>query len=138
MAAGWRPSAVERVGPQVGQEDVGRLEQLFEPFPRLVLAQVEHHAALAAVVLGEGGVGDVAADPERTEGAPHRVTGRRLDLDHVHAPVGQQRSGGGGGHPHAELDDAQARQCGEALRVGSAHRVPPAALAAAGRATSPS
>ena len=37
---------------------------------------------------------------------PCRVTGRRFDLDDVGSPVGEDATGGGAGHPHADLDDA--------------------------------
>ena len=108
--------AIERVGTQVGQEHVGGGEQHLEVFPGSGVAQVEHDAALAAVVLPEGGVGEVLADPERTERTAHGVALGRLHFDDVRAPVGEQRAGGGGGDPHAQLDDAQAGEGGEAVR----------------------
>ena len=109
--------AVERVGAQVGEEDVRRGEQLLEPVPGLGLAQVEDDAALAPVVLREGGVREVLADPERSEGVAHRIAVRRLDLDDVGAPVRQEGGRRGRGDPHADLDHAQVGQCGEPVRV---------------------
>ena len=108
--------AVERVGAQVGEEDVRRREQLFQPFPRLGLAQVEDDAALAPVVLREGGVREVLADAQGAEGTAHGVTVGRLHLDDIRAPVGQQGAGGRCGHPDTHLDDAQPTEGGETGR----------------------
>ena len=125
---------VERVGAQVGHEDVGRRQQLFEPLPGLRVAEVEHDAALAPVVLCEGRVrGVVVTDAERAERVAHGVARRRLDLDDVGAPVRQQRRGRRRGDPDAELDDAQAGQRREARGgVGGGHdpRAPEAAALA--------
>ena len=49
-----------------------------------------------------GLIGDVAADHLRE--LPRRVTGRRLDLHDVGAPVGEDAAGRRAGDPHAELD----------------------------------
>ena len=70
---GLEPEAIERVGAQVGEEDVGRRQQLLQPLPGLRLAQVEDDAALAPVVLGERRVREVLADAEGAEGTAHRV-----------------------------------------------------------------
>ena len=107
------PEAVERVGAQVGEEDVRRRQQLLEPLPGRRLAQVEDDAALAAVVLGEGRVREVLADAERAERAAHRVPVRRLHLDDVGAPVGQERARRRCRHPHAHLDHTQTGQRGQ-------------------------
>ncbi len=87
----------------------------------LGIAQVEHDAALAPVVEREGRVRHVVVDAQRSEHATHRITGGRLDLDHVRAPVGEQGRGRRRGHPHPELDDAQV---GERLEstIRVAHR----------------
>ncbi len=121
---GLETECVECVGAQVGHEDVGRCQELLEPLPGLHLAQVEHDAALAPIVLREGRVGGVAAaDAQRAERVAHRVTRGRFHLDDVGAPVGQQRRRRGRGDPDAELDHAQAGQRREALGgVGGGHR----------------
>ncbi len=136
---GLEAQLVEGVGPQVADEDVGGLEQGVEALAGLGLAQVEHDAALAPVVEGERRVGHVdterhlltvrgtsagaflyrvVVDAERPEHAAHGVAGGRLDLDDLGAPVGHQRGGGRGRHPHAQLDDAQPGERAEALRAG--------------------
>ena len=107
------PEAVERVGAQVGEEHVRRGQQLLQPLPGLGVAHVEDDAALAPVVLREGGVRQVPADAEGTEGAAHRVAVGRLHLDDVRAPVGQQRAGRGCGDPDTHLDHPQAGQRGQ-------------------------
>ena len=91
---GLEPEAVERVGAQVGEKDVRRRQELFEGGTGVVVVQVEHDAALTAVVLREGGVGEVVvADAERPKGPAHGVTRRRLDLYDVGTPVGQEGPG---------------------------------------------
>ena len=115
---GLEAEAVERVGAQVGEEDVRRRQELLEGGAGVVVAQVEDDAAFAAIVLREGRVGEVlAADAERPEGPAHGVTRRRLDLDDVGAPVGQEGAGRRRGDPDPHLDDAQAGEGGEALRL---------------------
>ena len=115
------PEPVERVRPQVGDEDVGRLEQFFEQAALGLVLQVEHHAALAPVVQRERGVRDVGADAERSEGVAHGVAARLLHLDHVRAPIGQQGRGRGRGDPDAELHHPQVRQSGQPRHAFIAH-----------------
>ena len=127
---GLEAKAVEGVGTQVGEEDVGRGEQAVELTARFGFAQVEHDAALAPVVLRKGRVGELLADAERSERAAHGVAGGRFDLDHVGAPVGQQGSSGRGSDPDTELDDTQPverRQSGWAAGLRVRHR--PSSLA---------
>ena len=88
-------------------------------------AQVEDDAALAPVVEREGRVRHVVVDAQRAEDLAHRVAGRRLDLDDVGAPVGQQRRGRRGGHPDAQLDDPQVGEGREPRRRVGAHRPTP-------------
>jgi hypothetical protein len=92
---------IEGVRAQVAEEDVGRGEELLEGVAVLGGTQVEDHAPLPPVVLGEGGVRKILADPQRSEGVAHGVARRGLDLDHVGAPVGQERRSGRCGNPHA-------------------------------------
>ena len=127
--------AVERVGTKVGQEHVGGSQELFECGAGIVLAQVEHHAALPAVVLRKGRVGKVVADAERAEGAPHGIARGRLDLDHIGTPVGKESGGRRRGNPHAHLDDAQPGQRREALALRRGHAGRPVAAARSRRAS---
>ncbi len=48
------------------------------------------------------------SQPSIRPNMPPRVTGRRLDLDDVGAPVGQDAGRGRSGHPDPELDDFDA------------------------------
>ena len=116
MAAGSRPRPSSASGRRLVRKTSAVDEQLLQPLPRLGLAQVEDDAALAPVVLREGGVREVLADAERAEGAAHRVAVRRLHLDDVGAPVGQQRAGRRRGDPDAHLDHAQPGEGGQAGR----------------------
>ena len=124
-------------GRQVGQEHVGRGQQLLHPLSVLGIAEVEDHAALAPVVEGEGRVRHLVADAQGPEHAAHRVAGGRLDLDDLGAPVGQQRGGCRRRHPHAELDDPEVGERAEARRPGVGHVVD-AGVAAATRSRSTS
>ena len=132
------PEPVERVRAQVGDEDVGRLEQFLEQAALGLVLQVEHHAALAPVVQRERGVRDVGADAERSEGVAHGVAVRLLHLDHVRAPVGQEGRRRGRGHPHAELHYPQVGQGGQTRHAVIAHAVELSAraVAACSRSTS--
>jgi hypothetical protein len=58
------PEPVERVGTQVGQEDVRRRQQLLQAFTGVPLAQVQDDAALPPIVLREGRVREVLADAD--------------------------------------------------------------------------
>lgn len=118
---GLQVELVERVRPEVADEDVGRREEVFEALPVDGLAQVEDHAALAPVVERERGVGEVVADAERSEDVTHGVAGRWLDLDHLRAPVREQRGRRGRRYPHAQLHDPQVVERGEIAGVGRCH-----------------
>jgi hypothetical protein len=102
----FETESIERVGTQVGQEDVRRREQLVELSLGVGLPQVQDHAALAPVVLCESRVGEVLPDAEGAEGAAHRIAVRGLDLDDVGTPVGQERAGRRCRHPDAHFDHA--------------------------------
>ena len=98
---------------QVGQEDVGRVEQRLKQAEAQRRRDVQRHAALAGVVLQEGGRGLGRGDVGGEGGlAPRCVAGRRLDLDDVGAEAGEQLAREGGrrapGARVAQLDDADA------------------------------
>jgi hypothetical protein len=91
-------------GPDVGHEHVGTGQQLeCDPLP-FGGGQVQHDAALGAVVHFERRVLprlDLQHSPEHAG----RVSRRRLDLDDVGTPVGEYPSGGGRRDPDSEFDD---------------------------------
>lgn len=101
---------VEGIRAQVADEDVGRGQEVFEVLAVARFTQVEHDAPLSPVVEGEPRVREVTPDPDGAEDTAQRVTGRRFDLDHLSAPIGEECSSRGGGHPHPELDHPQVRQ----------------------------
>ena len=104
----------------VGQEDVRRAGELVEDLEALGGGEVEGQAALAAVRVLEQCV-DVAGDRHHARGgqAAHGVAALdRLDLDHVGAPVGQERRGRRHEGVLGHFEDADAlHHCG--------HRKPP-------------
>jgi len=95
--------------------DVGRLHQLAQDRPPRLLFEVERDRALVAVQVLE--VGAVA----RSAHVFVRVhAGRRLDLDHVGAEVGELLDAGRAGAHACEIDDPEARERGG--RGDSGHR----------------
>ena len=104
------PSAGERAGPGVGDEDVGLVDERGGHLPTLGQRQVQPDAALVAVVELEGR--RHALDDPRQEAA-ERVAVGRLDLHHVGAPVAEDRGPGRPGDPHPDLDHLHAvhRSC---------------------------
>jgi len=103
----------------VGQEHVCRGRQLVEDVEALGRAEVERHAALAAVRVFQERV-HVAADGDdaRRRQAAHGVAALGgLHLDHLGAPVGQQRRGRRHERVLCNLEDADAlHHCGRAHR----------------------
>src|SRR5262245_58209715 len=76
----------QRGGTHVGQEYVGARDQLERDLARGRLAEVEHDAALAAIVVLEDGIpGQICAQHSR-EGARGGADSGRLELDHGGAP----------------------------------------------------
>ncbi len=109
--------SVERVGPQVGEEDVGRREQFLEA---LALASRWRRSRttlrLPRLSCAKAGFGKSLPMPSEPKALRIGSPARRLHLDDVGAPVGQQGAGGRRGDPDAHLDDAQAGQRRQAGR----------------------
>ena len=106
---GVEAEARERREPNVGDEHVGVVD---EPHCDRVTRghrEVDDDAALAPVVELERRV-EWKVTAEHPGELPGRVTGARLDLDHVCAPVGEDAPGSGTRHPHPQLDDPDAIQ----------------------------
>ena len=101
------PERGDRLGPHRVDEHVGPRHQRPQGVLAGAGAQVEHHAALAAVHVDE----DAAhARLRRGRDVAGRVAGRRLDLDHVGAHVGHDL-GAVGPHDHRrQVDHAHAGQ----------------------------
>ena len=91
----------------VGEENVGAVDQGQSHLPSLLGGEVDGDAPLRAVVQLEHRIGRELASQHATEGASG-IAPRRLDLDHVGAPVGEDPAGRGSGHPHAQLHDLHA------------------------------
>ncbi|ABK73678.1 hypothetical protein MSMEG_0584 [Mycolicibacterium smegmatis MC2 155] len=90
----------------VGEEDIRHLRQLVEHLLPLGLGHVDADAALAAVgMLDQRMPVGVELEPAHVDEAPLGVAPHRmLNLDHVGAPVGEDRSGRGN---ERELRDLQ-------------------------------
>src|SRR5262249_35065664 len=107
------------LGQEVGEEDVGGLDEPDQHVAPLRVADVDADAALPAVRLlhhevDAAGVGEEAGGHQ----APLRVAGDgMLDFDDVGAPVGQHRPGRRHEPPLRDLDDAHPRE--DLLHVGS-------------------
>jgi hypothetical protein len=98
--------AAHGVFAKVGEEDVGRLDQLVRDGAALARAQVELQMALAAVggqILGAPG--RLFGKVDRAEVEAGAVAGRRLDLDDLRTHVGQERAGQRALDPDSQLDD---------------------------------
>ncbi len=92
-------------GPHVLDNDVGRFRQSHQDFAAFVGLQVQRDGALVAMQVLE----------IRTVAAAHQfadlvVSRRRLDPDHVGAPVGQRAHAGRAGARQGQVDDLEARQ----------------------------
>ena len=97
----------------VGDEYVCAVDHFQRQRAAVLLRQVDHHAALAAIVHFEGWIeGQVAAD-HLGEAARRIAHAGRLDLHHVRAPVGHDQPRGRAGHPDSQLHypDALHRSC---------------------------
>ena len=101
-------------GAEIFHHDVGAGDQPGQHFGAGRRLQIEAQAALVAmqVLL----VGAVAAPGD----AADLAVGRRVDADHVGAPVGQQAHGGGPGAGDREVEHGVARQ-GQRGRGGGRH-----------------
>ncbi len=103
--------AVHDAGLRVLDE---RVRPFDEPQQRVAAVgglEVEHDAALVAVDAGEvAAVRPLAVLPRERPAVARHVPGRRLDLDHVRAEVGQQHRAERPGQRLRGVDDPQARQ----------------------------
>ena len=100
------PEALQGGDADVRHEHVGAGEQALHRLAAGVGPQVEHDAALAAVVELERRHRALVADADGAEDRPLRIAGRRLDLDDVGAPVGQHAGRRRTRHPGGQLDHA--------------------------------
>ena len=116
----------ERRRQEVRDEDVRRVDQAQQQVATLGGSDVEADAPLAAVVHLHRLVHPARAEPEDAlaHEAAVAITGDRvLDLDHVGAPVGEQRAACGHEHELRELDDTDAFEDGH-RRPGHGHGLP--------------
>ena len=88
--------------------------------------EVQHDAPLAAVVELEGRVRGQLGPGGRDVQAAERIAVRRLDLDHLGAPVGEHGAGGRSGDPQARarrrVSPPAVRPCSCPLRARRARR----------------
>src|SRR5699024_10034875 len=117
------PEPLPALGQKIGHKDVCGLDQLHEHLETVRVRDVECHAALSTI-----GLLDEVVDAPRpghhagVDQTALRVTRLRvLDLDHVGAPVCQDRPGGGDKSPGGQLDDLYS---GQDLLSSSAHGAP--------------
>ncbi len=115
--------AVHHAGAEVLDQHVGAVDQATEHLEALLLLEVDHHAALAAVdALEVAAVGAVPAGLGRERGHLARaVAAGRLDLHHVGALVGEQHRAERPGEHLRQIDDPEALE--------RAAHVPPSPLA---------
>jgi hypothetical protein len=106
-----QPELLDRRGPQVHEQGVGRLHQLTQLRLAFVGGEVDVHAALVAVEACEVHV--VLVDRLRADAAGH-VALDGFDLDHVRPEVGQHHGAVRSGEQVPDLEDANA---GERSRV---------------------
>ena len=110
-----QPHLGELARPEVLHQGVALGHEAQDDLDRLLVFQVQGDAALVAGVQRPPGRDAV----DLLAPLPHRVAGRRLDLDHVGAEVGQQPRAERRGDEMADLKDAQARQ--RAVRSSFGH-----------------
>ena len=90
------------VGPKILDHDIRRLRQAHERGAPLALFQVERHRPLVAVQ-----VDHVVAVPRPADAFVRIDAGRRLDLDHVGAEIGQDAAAGRPGADARQIEHAQ-------------------------------
>ena len=107
---GREPVASRRGGSEVLDQHVGAVAELEETVPAVGVVQVERDAALVRVAIQERqrAVGRRCVAGERGPQAT-RIAGRRLDLEHVGAEVGQHAAGERAAQV-GQLDDAHVGQ----------------------------
>ena len=72
--------------------------------------KIQDHRPFAAIVELEQRARRLDLEPDVVHRAAVCVASWTFDLDHVGAPVGEQRTGGRPGDPHREFDHADADQ----------------------------
>ena len=102
------PEPLGPAGPEVLDHHLGAGAQLEGQLAARRIAQVDRHAALAAVHGEE--VGGLAARERRAPGARLVAALRALDLDHVGAEVGEHHAGVGPGEHAREVEHAHAAE----------------------------
>jgi hypothetical protein len=101
------------VRPEVFSDHIRAPDELFENFQSIRVFQVQREAALVAMQILEVGAGALAAPA-----VGHVQPRRRLDLDHIRAPVGElAHRRRAGTHPR-QVDDTEAGQRAAALCSG--------------------
>jgi hypothetical protein len=98
----------QRAHAQVRDQHVGALDQACRDGAAFGVLEIDGDAALAAIVELERRI-DRHVDAGRVqEQSAHRIAGRRLELDHLGAPVGEDAGGRRSGHPEAQLENSNA------------------------------
>ena len=120
-----QPEAVELARPVGLDDEVGPADEPVEHRRGALLAEIEGHGPLPAV---QGDVGGV--EPAAVHAAEPVARGRRLDLDHVGAEVGEQeRAEAAGDHAreveHVHVAERAAGGVGTAVGRHSAKEKPP-------------
>ena len=106
---GAEPDPGQRRRTQVGEKDVGPGHEAVRDVDAALGGEVEGDGPLPPVVQFEDRVDRQVASEHAAEVA-RRIPRRRLDLDHVRAPVGQDAARPGSRHPRTELHQPHARQ----------------------------
>jgi hypothetical protein len=101
---------VDHAGPEVLDQNVGRLAELVELVDVGGEFQVQGYGALVAVLAVEIERGHAVRSVGRAPDARVVAAVGLLDLDHVGAHVGQQQAGQRSGQRLADLDDANSFQ----------------------------
>jgi len=111
---------VRHAGGVIGDDDVGPLQQRVEHVLRVLVAEIERHRALAAIMTGEEQAVAVLID---LRGIARVLAGRRLDLDDVGAVIAQDHRGMRTGDEMRDFEHMDAGQ--RTLRRGLAHCATP-------------
>ena len=96
------PHPLQRAGAVVLHHHIGRIEKLEEHLAVRIVLEVERNRALSPVAADE--IDALALDEGRP--APHLVTARRLDLDHVSAHFRRQHGRDRPGDVSRQVEDS--------------------------------
>ena len=102
------PEPVDGLRAHVVDEGIGALDEPHHGLQAAGILEVEHDAALVAVV-GEEDRTHSVLDRGRS-GATHRVAAGRLDLDHVRAEISEHLGRDGAEQDRGEVDDSHAHK----------------------------